>query len=158
MTKNRRTNNTSGFTIIELLVVIVVIGILAAITTVGFNGVRARAIEASLKADVKNASQKLEIYQAENGQYPTSLADVGYEYQEDIDAFKASNDAILHYYAVEDGSVNGCSIYYNDDNSSPCNPGPAYCINVISLPTETIFSTSSLSHTPQEGQCWMNVL
>jgi len=48
-----------GFTIVELLIVIVVIGILAAITIVAYNGVQARAGEATLKADLKSAATQL---------------------------------------------------------------------------------------------------
>ncbi len=41
-----------GFTIVELLIVIVVIGILAAITIVGYNGVQARSRTAKITADL----------------------------------------------------------------------------------------------------------
>ena len=51
--------NTQGFTIVELLIVIVVIGILAAITIIAFNGVQLRAIEASMKSDAANAAKVL---------------------------------------------------------------------------------------------------
>lgn len=40
-----------GFTIVELLIVIVVIGILAALTIIGYNGVQARAIDRSVQSD-----------------------------------------------------------------------------------------------------------
>lgn len=43
-----------GFTIVELLVVIVVIGILAAISVVSYNGVSKKAVEASLVADLSS--------------------------------------------------------------------------------------------------------
>lgn len=51
----------SGFTIVELLIVIVVIGILAAITLVAYNGVQDRAATASLQSDLKQASSQLEL-------------------------------------------------------------------------------------------------
>lgn len=64
-----------GFTIVELLIVIVVIGILAAITIVGYNGVARSAEEAGLKSDVSNGVKALQVSHATNDQYPTSCAD-----------------------------------------------------------------------------------
>jgi prepilin-type N-terminal cleavage/methylation domain-containing protein len=56
--KNYREPATpTGFTIVELLIVIVVIGILATVVIVAFNGVRRSAIEASLKAELNNSSK-----------------------------------------------------------------------------------------------------
>ena len=66
--------NTSGFTIVELLIVIVVIGILAAITVVTFRGVQNRAFDATVQSDLKNAHSKIEIYQLEKGKYPRESA------------------------------------------------------------------------------------
>jgi uncharacterized protein (TIGR02145 family)/prepilin-type N-terminal cleavage/methylation domain-containing protein len=65
--------NHDGFTIIELLVVIVVIAILAAITIVAYTGISQKANEASLQSDLDNASRQLKLYQVENGSYPASL-------------------------------------------------------------------------------------
>jgi len=63
-----------GFTIVELLVVIVVIGILAAITLVSYTGVTQRAATVTLKSDLKNASTKLSLYNVTNSNYPADLA------------------------------------------------------------------------------------
>src|SRR5680860_564302 len=72
--KLRRTSLVqSGFTIVELLVVIVVIGILAAITIVSYTGISQRAIAASLQSDLTNASQQLKLFQVENSAYPSTI-------------------------------------------------------------------------------------
>jgi len=63
----------NGFTIVELLIAIVVIGILAAISIVAYNGIQGRAVAAALTSDLDNASKKLKLYQVDNSGYPTSI-------------------------------------------------------------------------------------
>ncbi|NTW61654.1 prepilin-type N-terminal cleavage/methylation domain-containing protein [Candidatus Saccharibacteria bacterium] len=69
----KKLNNKSGFTIVELLVVIVVIGILAAITVVSYSGISQRATVASLQSDLDNNSKKLKMYYTLYDSYPTAL-------------------------------------------------------------------------------------
>ena len=65
-----------GFTIVELLIVVVVIAILAAITIVSYNGITNRA-NASASLSLANTwKKKLELYQAENGGYAWTVADL----------------------------------------------------------------------------------
>src|SRR5665648_456836 len=61
----------TGFTIVELLIVIVVIGILAAITIVAYNGVQTRARDTERTAEIKSVQTALEIYYIDNGFYPS---------------------------------------------------------------------------------------
>jgi len=67
----------SGFTIIELLVVVVVIGILAGITLVAYNGTQARSRDARRKTDVANIIKAMELYYSDNGQYPVPTGATG---------------------------------------------------------------------------------
>lgn len=60
----------TGFTIVELLIVIIVIGILAAITIVAYNGVQGRANDTAIQSDLQNIAKKLELYKADFGIYP----------------------------------------------------------------------------------------
>ena len=70
---SRRTDpNKLGFTIVELLVVIVVIGILAAITIVSFTGISQKATVASIQSDLSNAKKQLQLYYTEYGYYPAA--------------------------------------------------------------------------------------
>lgn len=62
----------SGFTIVELLIVIVVIGILAAITIVAFNGVQARANISSINSSLGQVNKAIKAYEAINGTYPST--------------------------------------------------------------------------------------
>jgi general secretion pathway protein G len=59
-----------GFTIVELLIVIVVIAILATISVVAYNGVQGRARDSKRKSDLASIVKLLELYQADNGGYP----------------------------------------------------------------------------------------
>ncbi len=61
-----------GFTIVELLIVIVIIAILAAITVVAYNGIQNRARNVDVVSDINAAQKKLELYFAEYGVYPTT--------------------------------------------------------------------------------------
>jgi len=63
-----------GFTIVELLVVIVVIGILASITIVSYTGIQNKASISSLQSDLANASTILKIDQTTGDNFPTTLA------------------------------------------------------------------------------------
>lgn len=60
----------NGFTIVELLIVIVVIAILAAISVVAYSGVQSRARDAQRASDVVVILKALELYKADNGTYP----------------------------------------------------------------------------------------
>lgn len=67
-----------GFTLVELLIVIVVIAILAAITVVAYNGITAKANIASAQSAAEQAGEKIAIYTATNSdQVPPDLATAG---------------------------------------------------------------------------------
>lgn len=57
----------SGFTIVELLIVIVVIAILAAITIVAYNGIQQRGRDTVRKNDLTQISKLLRLYETDNG-------------------------------------------------------------------------------------------
>ncbi|MEI6237857.1 MAG: glycine-rich domain-containing protein, partial [Candidatus Saccharibacteria bacterium] len=62
----------TAFTIVELLVVIVIIGILAAITIVSYTGISQKATASSLQSDLSSAKKQLTLYQVEHSAFPTS--------------------------------------------------------------------------------------
>ena len=59
-----------GFTIVELLIVVVIIAILAAVTVVAYNGIQGRANDAVVQSDLKASYSKLLQYQVDNGSFP----------------------------------------------------------------------------------------
>lgn len=65
----------SGFTIVELLIVIVVIGILAALVVTTFSGIQRKARDSERQTDINAIHGQVEAYYAQNGRYP-GLADL----------------------------------------------------------------------------------
>ena len=61
---------TIGFTIVELLIVIVVIAILATISVVAYRGIRNRAYDTIVRSDLANFAKKVQLIQAGTGEYP----------------------------------------------------------------------------------------
>jgi general secretion pathway protein G len=66
----------SGFTLIEVLIVIVVIAILAAIVVPRLLGAGREAREASLRAHLQEIRNAIGLFQAQCGDYPAALADI----------------------------------------------------------------------------------
>jgi len=64
-----------GFTIIELLIVIAIIGILATLVLTNFQGAQAKGRDTVRKTDINSLYQKLEEYYNDNGGYPDGALD-----------------------------------------------------------------------------------
>lgn len=155
--KNRYPN--SGFTIVELLIVIVVIAILAAITIVAYNGVRERAARSVAQNETSQTIKKLLTYGVENNdQYPANLAAIGL----------VDTDSTNYQYTVDNNAsprtfcltvtVKGMSYYQNNSNqntpiSGACEghtaggvvvtPPPLVCeTNFIKVPGNSTFGTT----------------
>ena len=113
-----------GFTIVELLIVIVVIGILAAITIVAFNGVQNKARLTVLKSDLAQAAKTMESFKVQDSSenYPADLAAAK------TAGLKGSSDTVFQY------SVN--------NTTSP----KTYCITAT---TQGVFGTAF--YTTQTG-------
>lgn len=98
-----------GFTIVELLIVVVIIAILAAITIVAYNGLQQRARASAASSALVQAKKKLELYNVDNGTYPTtanlaaagitSPNDTTYQYTSDGTAYclTATNATVSYY-------------------------------------------------------------
>lgn len=84
-----------GFTIVELLIVIVVIAILAAITIVAYSGIQDRAKASALQSEVTSVARKVEAEKAQSSseQYPSSLA-----------SLNVSGVGTDYYYSATDNS------------------------------------------------------
>lgn len=74
LTNIKKMKDERGFTIVELLIVIVVIAILVAIVIVAYNGVQNRAKTQSAQAAASSMQKKIEAYNAAVGSYPLGAA------------------------------------------------------------------------------------
>jgi len=116
-----------GFTIVELLIVVVVIAILAAITIVSYNGITSRANESAIKAQAATYQKKAELYQSEVGYYP--VATTGF-----------SSDSTKSYYIPADALVT-----YSHDTSTLVNDSSATKRLVIQKCAATGYTTGGQS-------------
>jgi type II secretion system protein G len=71
---NLAVNKPRGFTIVELLIVIVVIAILASISIVAYNGIQQRARDSKRTSEISQIKKVLEFYKADTGSYPAVCA------------------------------------------------------------------------------------
>lgn len=65
-----------GFTIVELLIVIVIIAILTLIVNIVYTGIQQRARDANIQSDLRNIASKLELFNIDYGRYPISTAEL----------------------------------------------------------------------------------
>ena len=69
---SRRFRGQDGFTLIEIMVVILIIGLLALMVVPRLRGVADRAKRTKAQADIQELKQALDRYYLDNGSYPTT--------------------------------------------------------------------------------------
>ncbi|MDD5259297.1 MAG: type II secretion system protein [bacterium] len=80
--------NRKGFTLVELLIVIVILGILAAIVIARFAGATKESKESNLKGNLRTIRSSLEMYKAnsKSNSYPANLDDLWKGTNVDVDS------------------------------------------------------------------------
>ena len=115
---------SKGFTIIELLVVIVVIGILTAVTIVSYTGITKRAHQASLESSLGQAVKALENYKITSASelYPASLAPTNVKFDDFIttEYNLSPNSTSYCLQGIVDGSVMSISNSVQSVVNKPC--------------------------------------
>ncbi|RWZ78568.1 MAG: prepilin-type N-terminal cleavage/methylation domain-containing protein [Candidatus Microsaccharimonas sossegonensis] len=110
---SRRKTYQSAFTIVELLIVVVVIGILAAVTVITFNGVQSKARVAGLQSTLESSLKQIENARTTAGTntYPTTAptelpSGVTYYANANLGGFCASKtDSSLTYMITSTSTV-----------------------------------------------------
>ena len=67
-------NHTKGFTLVEILIVVAIIGILASVALIGLGPVQRKGRDTRRISDMKQVQSGLELYFSKNGHYPTGIA------------------------------------------------------------------------------------
>ncbi len=108
----------SGFTIVELLIVVVVIAILATITIVSYNGITARATESAIMSEISQASDKIELYKlTENTpSYPGNATLAGISSRSGTLTYLPSGDGRTYCIQIQKGDK---SYFSTDDDTTP---------------------------------------
>ena len=110
MNAHTESSKDKGFTLVELLIVIVILGILATVTVFAVQGITDRGKESTCQADYKTYETAIQAYYAQNGEYPATDADL-------VPAFLTSASNNYDVAAAADGSIavdpnttNGCTL------------------------------------------------
>jgi len=72
----RKINNDKGFTLIELMVVILILGILASIAIPRFVSKKAEAVDSRVKADIKIIQNAVDLFYIEKNRYPVAIEEL----------------------------------------------------------------------------------
>lgn len=102
--------NEKGFTLIELMIVVTIIGILATLSEPSFRQAIVKAREAALKKDLYIFRDVIDQYYADNGAYPPSLQELitkGYVRTIPVDPFTKTSDTWVEVMVEGDGKETG---------------------------------------------------
>lgn len=124
----------SGFTIVELVIVIVVIAILSTISIVAYGNMRNQADSSRVQASLVQAVKKIQLYYADNADtYPQSLSDIGVSDAANLAFQYSSNNSVSprEFAVTASNGVTGSIVYYQTSTISQPVAGIAPGHNLI---------------------------
>lgn len=151
-----------GFTIVELLIVIVVIGILAAITIVAYNGIQNRANDNTIQADLSNFAKLMEIQKVDIGRYPSILTSaMGFKFSKNAYGLDFQNYNVRYCYNVANDSYilianSKSGNYFKAQNSTVQSTASNYGYNVCSQIGLTTTNPSQNGLSSTTWDTWTN--
>jgi prepilin-type N-terminal cleavage/methylation domain-containing protein len=115
-----RAGEEAGFTLIELVVVMIILGILSAIAVVSYVGFSQRASSATAKANVRTVTPALAAFYTENSTYlGATLTELRENYDLQID------DSAASHYKISDQSDSSYCLQNNVGNWYAWTTGPS---------------------------------
>ena|ERR1043166_1154321 len=116
----------SGFSLIELLTVVLIIGVLAFIAIPQFSTQRKRGFEATLRADLRNAASAEEAYFAQHRTYKAgplpNVALTGYSKSPEISGIDAAIGANTYLLTATHSNCSGISWTYSNSTGAAIGP------------------------------------
>jgi prepilin-type N-terminal cleavage/methylation domain-containing protein len=154
----------SGFTLVELLIVIVVIAILATISVVAYNGIQNRSYDTAVKNDLSRNARNAELFKVDNSKYPngysnlTGMKTVGYGMVASQGAYHTgSNNHVFCYeadgaeFAIIARSKSGKVWYVSNSQTSPVEYPQAWDPSIAYLCPEVIGNNTTGQWLYQAG-------
>ena len=110
----RLPRGSSGFTLVEILVVVFIIGLLATIVGVSVGGQSDKAKVVAAKANLKEIESALHLYKLDNGFYPTSSEGLAALIERPSSARKWNEDGYLNQSSIPQDPWGNPYIYVSD--------------------------------------------